>query len=101
MIVPVIEAFYPREQNNENITPILPAELVKAIKSINKEKVSGPDQIGNEILKTCAESLVEPLTVLFNKIIDSENVPAQWYLAEIIVLQKKGAQNDIHNYRPI
>lgn len=64
-------------------------------------KATGPDGIENIILKEFEDELSRPLTKVFNKILDEEKIPRQWEDAEIIILYKKGANENINNYRPI
>ena len=42
-----------------------------------------------------------PLSILFNKIYNQKKIPEQWLIAKVTPLHKKGAQNNIQNYRPI
>lgn len=101
----------PNETNNTNIPlsqeqelpipPILPEETRQELKNLKIGKISGPDKIENETLKNLRKALVEPLTKLFNIIIETGVVPKQWGTSEIIILYKKGEKSDINNYRPI
>lgn len=47
------------------------------------------------------EVLEGPLIKIFNMILEEKEIPNQWKLAEIMLIHKKGNQNDIENYRPI
>lgn len=85
----------------EPVPPILTSEIEKALHTLRKNRAPGPDRIENEILKSCANALTVPLTILFNKIIETKIVPTQWNIAEIILLHKKGPRENINNYRPI
>lgn len=62
---------------------------------------SGEDNIFKELIKVGQEELNTPLTVLFNKILDTEQIPIQWKKSQIILLHKKGTRTNINNYRPI
>ncbi|KAG7301234.1 hypothetical protein JYU34_014132 [Plutella xylostella] len=76
-------------------------EVEKAIDSLQNEKSAGPDGINSELLKIAKENLIEPLTDLFNQILEKETVPAQWLTSTIILLFKKGSTANINDYRPI
>ena len=52
-------------------------------------------------LKMGLEQLQNPLTEMFNKILQTEELPSQWKIRKIILLYKKGAKDDLNNYRPI
>lgn len=79
----------------------LQSEVEKAIKSQKMEKAPGPDKIPNEMLRGTIDELVPILTKMFNQILRSGYIPAQWEISYIILLHKKGARDDIGNYRPI
>lgn len=80
---------------------ILESEVEKAIKSQKMEKAPGPDKITNEMLRGTMDELVPILTKMFNRILKSGYIPTQWETSYIILLYKKGAKDDIGNYRPI
>jgi len=74
---------------------------LKAVQNIHKNRIPGPDKIENDKLKITAGALTNPLTTLFNKIIETGKTPDQWNLAEIILLHRRGSRRDINHYRPI
>lgn len=76
-------------------------EIEKSIDEISFEKSPGTDGILNELIKIGKEELLPILHPLFNKILETEQIPSQWKHSEIILLHKKGNRNDISNYRPI
>ena len=45
--------------------------------------------------------LIKPLSVLFEKIYITKNIPQQWLISKTIPVFKKGAPQNIENYRPI
>jgi len=53
------------------------------------------------MLKGTIEELVPILTKMFYQILKSGYIPTQWETSYIILLHKKGAKDDIGNYRPI
>ena len=104
---------YQRESSDENvykkcetqsITPIEPfdcSEIMKKIEKLKNEKSPGPDNIPNEALKVGKKILIGFITILFNKILDTQEIPKKWGESRIILLYKKGDPSDINNYRPI
>ncbi|GBP64344.1 Probable RNA-directed DNA polymerase from transposon X-element [Eumeta japonica] len=60
-----------------------------------------PDNLTNETLKIGAPLLIPYLKLLFNEVVESEQVPDQWHLSQIILLYKKGNPLEVGNYRPI
>lgn len=61
----------------------------------------GIDHIGPKLLKSCAISLLDPLTNLFQKCISSSCIPEEWKMHVITPIHKKGDTANISNYRPI
>ena len=78
---------------NENILEIL--------KSLNVNKACGIDGISNNILKTCAESLVEPISILSSTSLESGCFPSEWKKAKVVPVFKKNDKSSVTNYRPI
>ena len=75
--------------------------VIKLLSGLNCKKSLGPDDISPRILKeTCAES-ANILTYIFNQSLSSGIVPADWRIANIFALHKKGAKELPENYRPI
>ena len=61
-------------------------------------KSMGPDNISAYVLKKCAIPIAFPLHLLFNLSFKTGSLPADWKIAHIVPIHKKG---DIENYRPI
>ncbi len=87
--------------NKDSVKPIRGEEVSGPIKSPKTSKVPGPDEIENEAIQILSETISEPLTKIFNKILESGTTPHQWNIAEIILLFKKRDRGNINNYRPI
>lgn len=61
----------------------------------------GPDGVPACVIKNCASSLNPVLCFLFNLSLKSGVFPSTWKQSLIIPHHKKGARNDVSNYRPI
>ena len=81
--------------------PISRSEIKNAIKRLNIDKSAGSDNLINEYFKNAAEILLDPLLILFNKILDSRSFPKNWATGLIVPLHKKGDYDDPNNYRGI
>ena len=73
----------------------------KLLAKINSDKAHGPDGIHSKILKNCAVSLAYPLSILFKLAYNTGSIPADWKLANVIPIFKKGSKQHVENYRPI
>ena len=76
-------------------------EVESLLRRINTNKSSGPDGIGNWVLKHCAKSLSFPYSKLFNKSLETGIFPSQWKHANVCPVFKKDNKSDKTNYRPI
>ena len=68
---------------------------------MNASKAAGPDNIHGIVLKNCAASLAKPLSLLFNSSYNTGCIPAEWKLALVAPVYKKGEKGCVDNYRPI
>ena len=76
-------------------------ETKKVLKSLKNCKSPGLDYIVNEMLKYGSDLLCEPLTLLFNCVMDKSYYPSSWVSGIIIPLFKSGNHLDPQNYRGI
>ena len=67
---------------------------------LNTNKSTAPDEISGTLLKNCALSIAYPLQLLFNLSFKTGSLPAEWKLAHIVPIHKKGDKSNIENYRP-
>ena len=79
-------------------------EILNAIRSLKNNKSCGIDDILNEYFQKAADILIEPIYILFNKILDNGSFPAQWATGLIVLIvpvHKKRSFDDTNNYRGI
>jgi hypothetical protein len=81
--------------------PISRTEVIKVIKKLQVGKAHGLDMITNEMLKTSANLIEEPLLKLFNMCLDAGVYPESWCNGHIVPVHKSGSKLDPSNYRPI
>ena len=82
---------------------IISPEAVEArLSCINERKATGPDEIPNWLLKSCAVNLRQPVCSIFNASIRNGEVPKLWKSADVLPLgkitQPKSIESDL---RPI
>ncbi|KAK4811086.1 hypothetical protein QYF61_016372 [Mycteria americana] len=61
----------------------------------------GPDEIHPRVLKELAEVLTKPLSIIYQQSWLTGEVPADWRLANVTPIFKKGWKEDSGNYRPV
>jgi hypothetical protein len=75
--------------------------VLDKLRGLDKTKSSGPDGITASVLKTCADILCRPLSMLFRQSFDSGVLSSDWKTAIICSISKKGDKFDPGNYRPV
>ena len=75
-------------------------EVFKRLKSMKNKTSSGKNGISPKLLKYCAESVVDPLTILMNRYMEAGLFRDSLNVAKIIPIYKEGGR-DFPNYRPI
>jgi hypothetical protein len=75
--------------------------VAKLLRDLNPNKASGPDDISPKILKLAAEELAPALSIIFQKSLDTGEIPSSWLRANITPLFKKGDRTSASNYRPV
>jgi hypothetical protein len=78
------------------------AEVRKVINSLNPKKSSGYDLITGKLLKDLPTIGTTYLTQIFNAVLLKGYFPAQWKVAQIIlILKPEKPPNELTSYRPI
>ena len=85
------------KSNNCFISDIIVTELLKL--KINKSP--GPDKLFPLLLFILSEELALPITILFNKSLETGVLPSAWKHAEVTPIFKKGSKVSPNNYRPV
>ena len=103
---PAMENFIEEEVNSERPNPlnakITMQELDAALSSLKKKSACGKDLIHYEMLRNLSPENRETLLFLFNSLLFSGYVPADWKHAIVIPLLKPGKDSDkADSYRPI
>ena len=71
------------------------------MKGWNPSKAFGPDELHPRVFKELAVELGLVFAHLFQKILDTGEIPEEWSLANICPLYKKGDRALPSNYRPV
>jgi len=81
--------------------PVTPDGILRIIHNFPYNKAPGSDNISSKILKEISDSIVLPLTYLFNHSFNTGNVPDLLKIAKVVLMYKKGEKHFLGNYRPI
>ena len=75
--------------------------VAKLLRNLNPAKASGPDNIPNLVMKTCADAITPSPAAIYNTSIETGQLPADWLSANVSPVFKKGDRNKADNYRPV
>ena len=84
-----------------NFTIVTEEETLKLLSAINICKSTGADGIGARFLKDGKETIVTPVTYIFNLSLKTSVVPIDFKTARVVPLFKKNDCNYEGNYRPV
>ena len=84
--------------NNIDITI---EDVYEALCSLDLSKASGPDGIGQKILKFCSTAICGPFLYLFTQCLAQHTIPSEWRIHSITPIHKSDDRANISNYRPI
>ena len=78
-------------------------EICSALQQLHLKKSAGHDGLSPEFWKVCANSkkIVSWIATMCNSIYMKKDIPAEWHIAKIECLYKKGDPAVPENYRPI
>ena len=83
------------------LNPVEDSDIAKMLQKLDIKKSSGPDGIGNDILKLLAPLITNSLTDIINTSIKTGKFPTDWKRASILPIFKSGEKDELGNYRPI
>ncbi|PKU35907.1 rna-directed dna polymerase from mobile element jockey-like [Limosa lapponica baueri] len=82
--------------------PVIQREMVRdLLQCLDIHKSMGLDGILPRVLRELAEVLTESLSIIYQQSWQTGEVPADWRLANMTSIHKKGQQDDPGNYRPV
>ena len=75
---------------------------MKKLKKLKTNKSPGIDEMHPKMLRELKEEICKPLTIIFNKSLESKELPQIWKQAKISAIYKnKGSKRLACNYRPV
>ena len=76
-------------------------DILPIIKTLNLDKAHGWDQLSIRMIKTCGESIIFPMKLIFKSVINEGVLPEDWKKSNVVPIHKKESKNLIKNYRRI
>ena len=77
------------------------ARVMQTLDKLREDKAAGADELVPKFLSKIMHQLACPLTMLFNNIMKSGQVPADWKDANVVPVFKGGCRSGATNYRPV
>ena len=75
--------------------------VLTQFKTVNTNKVCGPDKIKGKLLKACCEQLAPIYAFIFNQSLHDHTIPTVWKTSEIIPVPKKPRISTMNDLRPV
>jgi hypothetical protein len=76
-------------------------QIISKMKNLELGWTPGSDGIPSGFINLCADSLVFPLNIIFNKSLSTGAFPLHWKTEDIIPIHKSGSKTVVENYRGI
>ena len=84
-----------------NFTDVNEDIIVNILNKLPNKNSCGYDNFSTKITKALKDSLINPLTLIINQILNTGVFPSQLKIAKVIPIFKKDDNNIFNNYRPI
>ncbi len=81
------------------VEPVEP--LINILNKLKNKSSYGHDGISNKLIKYSINKIINPLTSIINKSLETGIVPKQLKVAKVIPIHKKLDPRLLNNYRPI
>ena len=78
-------------------------DVQKELLALKMDKSPGPDGVHPKLLRSLAAdpSFAKAVYTLFAKCVQGRKIPAEWKIANVVALHKKGSRDQAANHRPV
>ena len=90
-----------RSDEQEEETNITITEIIRELKRTQNNKATGPDNVSYEHIKYANKLVFTALGILFNYFWQAGTIPRKLKESYLTILYKKGARDDVKDFRPI
>lgn len=71
------------------------------LNGLKPDKSPGPDGLHPMYMKEVVDEIATPLAMIFNRALETGELPIDWRTANVVPIFKKGSKTDPGNYRPL
>jgi hypothetical protein len=83
------------------LTPVTEEEVLQITSKLKTKISAGFDNILDILVKQCIQTIIKPLTFIFNLSASSGTFPNKMKIVKVQSIFKKGQKQNIANYGPI